>query len=239
MLLLEHKGIPYRQVQLPTGLHPMALRVLGFGGNKSSFRHIDGGRPRLLAAADRMGTVPTLRMDRDRWVSTNRAIARFLDELAPEPPLFPATGDRRQAVEDAECWGDELFQMAARRLVLAASLHGGDALVDRANDGRLGPLLFRGARTRLIGARLFAWSTFATTERAEQELLTTLPEMLDRIDAWIEAGVLNGEQLYAADFMIAPSLALLTYRPALRAELERRPLMRLIDRVLPEPSASA
>jgi glutathione S-transferase len=235
MLLLEHKGIPYRRVELPTGLHPAALRVLGYAGKRSTFRRIDERSHLLLAAADRMGTVPTLRVDGDRWVATNRAIARFLDDLQPDPPLFPADEKRRNPVEEAERWGDEVFQMAARRLVLGASLHGIDSLVNRANDGRLGPLLFRHATTRLIGARMFALSTFAVTQSAEQKLVAELPDMLDRIDAWIAAGVLNGEHLYAADFMIAPSLALLTYRPELRAEVERRPLIGLIDRVLPEP----
>jgi hypothetical protein len=28
MLMLEHKGIPYRRVDLPAGLHPVALRLL-------------------------------------------------------------------------------------------------------------------------------------------------------------------------------------------------------------------
>jgi hypothetical protein len=30
MLMLEHKGIEYKRVQLPTGLHPLALRLRGF-----------------------------------------------------------------------------------------------------------------------------------------------------------------------------------------------------------------
>jgi hypothetical protein len=61
--------------------------------------------------------------------------------------------------------------------------------------------------------------------------------MLDRIDAWIGDGVLNGERLNAADYMIAPSVALLTYRPSLRESIAFRPTGALVDRVLAEPSS--
>ena len=37
---------------------------------------------------------------------------------------------------------------------------------------------------------------FAADERSDADLMEALPGMLDRIDGWIEAGVLNGEQLY-------------------------------------------
>jgi len=56
--------------------------------------------------------------------------------------------------------------------------------------------------------------------------------MLDRIDGWIEAGVLNGADCYAADFMIAPSLGLLCYCREHEPEIGRRPAMRLVDRLL-------
>ncbi len=46
----------------------------------------------------------------------------------------------------------------------------------------------------------------ATDENVRRDL-AALPGFLDKIDAWIEAGVLNGEQLNAADFQIAPSIA--------------------------------
>jgi glutathione S-transferase len=233
-LMLEHKGIPYRRVDLPAGLHPVALRLLGFAGNKASFRRIDDRPHRVLALADRMGTVPTLRIGH-HWVATNRDIARFLESVQPDPPLFPADPDRRLAVEESERWGDEIFQMTARRLVLAGSLRGLNGLVDRAETGRLGPLVSRHASVRFAVARLVARFAFAANPRSEGELLAALPTMLDRIDAWIEGGVLNGEDLNAADFMIAPSLALLCYRPDLPPELERRPAIRLIDRVLPKP----
>jgi glutathione S-transferase len=238
MLMLEHKGIEYERVELPTGLHPFVLRLRGFAGNPAPFRRAGDRRPRMLGTADRMGTVPALLID-GRRVKGNREIARFLEELRPEPPLFPAEADRRQAVEEAQGWGDEVFQMAARRLGLTALLHGPDGLIERGGDGRLGPLLFRQPTVRRAGARFIGRFVFAADERADSELLEALPGMLDRIDAWIEAGVLNADQLNAADFMIAPSLALLTYRRDLRAEIERRPATRLLDRLLPEPAAVA
>ena len=62
--------------------------------------------------------------------------------------------------------------------------------------------------------------------------------MLDRVDEWVAAGVLGGGELNAADFMIAPSLALLSYRGDLAAEIKARPCGALLDRLLPEPRAA-
>jgi hypothetical protein len=56
-------------------------------------------------------------------------------------------------------------------------------------------------------------------------------EILDRVDAWIGDGVLNGEALRSPDLAVASSLALVEYIVALQPELRRRPLMGLMDRV--------
>jgi glutathione S-transferase len=237
MLLLEHKGIEYQRVELPTGLHPFVLRLHGFAGNSKPFRKLDERRNHMLETADRMGTVPTLLIDGQR-VKTNREIARFLDRLQPDPPLFPTEPDRRAAVEEAERWGDEAFQMTARRLTFTAMLHGPDALVNRGANGRLGPLLWKNTTMRLVVAPLIGRIVFRSNAETERELLAALPGTLDRIDEWIDGGVLNGDELNAADFMIAPSLALLCYRRDLRPEIERRPAGRLVDRLLPDPSAA-
>jgi glutathione S-transferase len=234
MLMLEHKGIAYQRMDLPAPLHPLALRLHGFRGNATPFRDIDGRPRRILALADRMGTVPALLLDGNR-VMRNRDIARFLDEVQPDRPLFPAEPSRRLAVQDAERWGDEIFQMAARRLLLAAMLHGRDGIVNRGQDGRLGAVISRHETARFAVAHLVARVAFAANARSEEDLLAALPSMLDRIDGWTETQVLNGEHLNAADFMIVTSLALLCYRPDVRAELQRRPAIRLLDRVLPEP----
>jgi glutathione S-transferase len=176
--------------------------------------------------------VPALRLGAER-IQTNRDIARFLERLQPEPALFPHEPESRQAVEDAEQWGDETLQMAARRVALATDL---DALNMRGADGRLGPLLTRSRWTRALLAR-GAGQPFRASSRNEGELLRTVPPMLDKVDAWIGEGVLGAEELNVADFTIAPSLALLAYRRELNEQLSERPAGALLDRLLPDPTA--
>ena len=105
MLMLDHKGLPYRPVEFVTMLHPVAARMRGFDTGGET-RSAGGKRPFGLRFADRMGTVPGLKAG-DRRISTNHGIARFLDEEHPEPPLFPADPDERAAVEEAERWANE------------------------------------------------------------------------------------------------------------------------------------
>ena len=86
---------------------------------------------------------------------------------------------------------------------------------------------------------MIARFVFSAGSHAESELLAELPAMLDRVDGWIASGVLNSDDLNAADFMIAPSLALLCNSPDVRPQIEGRPAIRLVDRLLPDPAASA
>jgi glutathione S-transferase len=237
MLMLDHKGIAYETVELPPMLHPFLLRLRGFSGKRASFRSLDGESNFMLGTADRMGTVPSLLLDGER-VRTNYQIARFLERTKPDPPLFPADPERRQAVEEAERWGDETLQMVARRLGIAGALHGPDFMAKHGNDGRLGPLLWRNETVRRLGVRTLGKTVFRANRQTESELLASLPAMLDRIDDWIEAGTLNGEELYAADFVIAPCLALLCYRSDVEPEIRRRPAIALLDRLLPEPGTA-
>jgi glutathione S-transferase len=206
MLLLEHKGIDYRTVTIPTGMQRM-----------------------LPAKRFKHGTVPALVIDGTR-LQKNPAIARYLDERQPDPPLFPADPEHRREVEEAERWGDDEFQMSARRLILAASHRG--AVVDDAEDGRLGPLLYRHRAMRKRMVPMIGRLVFNATPKTEPRLLDTLLPQLDKIDAWLESGVLGGERLYAADYMIATSYSLLTYCRDLLPALEARGALPWVDRVL-------
>jgi glutathione S-transferase len=232
MLMLEYKGIPYRRIEFVTLTHPLFARLNGFdAGGETRAAH--GKRTTGIRTGDLLGTVPGLKADGER-VSTNRKIARFLDRAHPEPPLFPADTERRAVVEEAESWANGELQMAARLIVIPAFLRDRATFAKRTADGRLGPLLFYREFARRLTAPMIA-RTFASSPATDADQVSALPATLDRIDGMIAAGVLGGEELNAADFMVAPSLALMLYRQDLRPLFDGRPALALVDRLLPEP----
>lgn len=235
MLMLDHKRVPYRQVQFVTLMHPALARLHGFNSGGET-RTAGGRRTPGLLLGDRLGTVPGLNADGER-ISTNHQIARFLDERHPDPALFPDDPQARRAVEEAESWANEELQMTARRIVLAAVVRDPARMSHVTGDGRMGYLLYRQEMVRRLVHPLIGRQIFATSRKPDAQLLYDLDRMLDRIDGWIAQGVLGGQELNAADFMVAPSLALILYRPDVRPRFEGRPALELVDRLLPEPAA--
>ena len=203
-LMLERKGIDFRRVNFPPGPHRVLVRVLGFPGDR----------------------VPAVKFDDGRRAQGTRELPRVLDELAPEPRLVP---DDPRALE-AERWADEVLQQWARRMVASAGARDPDALSGRGADGRLGKLLTRHELPRRIVARAVLRVFGATGEQLREDRERT-GEILDRVDAWVAEGVLNGEELRSPDLAVTSSLALVEYIVALKPELERRPLMGLLERV--------
>ena len=181
--------------------------------------------------------MPALAADGDH-ISTNHGIARYLEERHPEPPLLPADPGRRAAVEDAERWANETLQMVARRLLLAEAVRDPAGAAKAVADGRMGYLLYRSELLRRLVIPQIGRRVFAAGAGTDRELLAELPALLDRVDAWIEEGVLGGDELNVADCMVAPSLALMLYRPDVRPLFEGRPALALADRLLPEPAVS-
>ena len=235
ILMLEHKRLPYRRVDVVTLTHPFVARLRGFDAGGE--RRVAGSRRTVaIQTGDRFGTVPALAAGDER-ISTNRQIARFLDDRHPEPALFPADPERRRAVEEAEAWANETLQMAARRITLGWAVRDPSGASRAVGDGRMGYLLYRHALTRRLVIPLIGRVVFDVDRASDRELLAGLPPLLDRIDAWIEAGVLGTEEPNAADFMVAPSLALILYRPDVMPLFAGRPALELVDRLLPDPAA--
>jgi glutathione S-transferase len=210
-LMLEHKGIDFRRVNFPPGTHRLLVRLIGFAGDR----------------------VPAVKFDDGRRAQGTRELPRVLDELQPEPRLVP---DDPRAL-DAERWADEVLQQWARRLVASTGAQDPDALAGRGADGRLGVLLTRHELPRRTVARAVLVVFRATKEQLRDDRERT-GEILDRVDAWIAEGVLNGAELRSPDFAVASSLALVEYIVALQPELRRRPLMGLVDRVFSDRGAA-
>jgi glutathione S-transferase len=208
-LMLRHKGIDYRRVNFVPGTHRLLVRLRGFPGDR----------------------VPAVMLDGRRAQGT-REIARALDEFRLDPRLVPDD----PLVEEAERWGEQQLQPWARRTVAAAGARNPDALRERGAAGRLGRLLTRRDLSRRMMMRtvLRVYDATAEVQRADR---AAVGEMLDHVDRLIADGVLNGRELNAADFQIVTSLALVDYVVELRPAIRSRPLLGLLDRVLPEPSA--
>ena len=210
-LMLEYKGIAFRRVNFPAGPHRVLVRMFGFKGDR----------------------VPAVKFADGRRAQGTRELPRVLDELVPERRLVP---DDPRALE-AEAWADDVLQQWARRMVASAGVADPDALAGRGADGRLGYLLTRHELPRRYVARavLVVFRAGRDQRRDDRERTGAI---LDRVDAWIGEGVLNGEELRSPDFAVASSLALVEYIVALKPELQRRPLMELIDRVFSGSAAA-
>ena len=237
MMMLDYKRVSYQRVDVVTLTHAFVVRLHGFDSGGET-RKAGAHRPFALRFGDLLGTVPALACGDER-ISTNHQIARFLEQRQPQPPLLPVDPERRRMVEEAERWANGPLQMTARRLPLTWSVRDPAAAAAASEDGRLGYLLYRQELARRLIMPVIGRVFFSTNPEAERELLAGLPAMLDRIDALIAEGVIGQPEPNAADFMIAPSLALILYRPDAMTMFEGRPALELVDRLLPEVSEPA
>ena len=72
----------------------------------------------------------------------------------------------------------------------------------------------------------------ATDENA-RAALAALPDLLDRVDAYIADGTIGGEAPNAADFQIATSIGLALTLDDLKPLIEPRPAGELMRRIVP------
>jgi glutathione S-transferase len=209
-LMLEQKGIEYKRRDLVPVVSKGMLRAAGF----------------------RSITVPALKLDGEK-IQGSMEIARHLDQLQPEPPLFPSDAGQRAKVEEAERWGDEVLQGIARRILWNGVRRDRSALGSYAEGAKLGIPTGLAVRTGAPIIALSARLNDADDEHVRADL-EQLPATLDRIDSWIRDGVLGGVPPNAADFQIAPSVRLMMSLDDLRPAVETRPAGALATRVVPD-----
>ncbi len=176
-------------------------------------------------------TVPALRID-GRRVQGTKAIARELDRIVPDPPLFPADPELRAKVEQAEHWGDDVFQPVPRRIIWNLLKRDRSPIKTYLAGARLGVPVSVAAATAAPIVAAAAKFNEATDENVREDL-EALPTMIDHVDELIADGVIGGPEPNAADFQIATSVALLMTMDDLRPLIEGRPAGELARRIVP------
>jgi glutathione S-transferase len=232
--MLELKGIPYKRVDLMPVISRGVLRALRFPSN----------------------TVPSLSIA-GRRLTGSREIARELDALRPEPPLYPSDPERRVAIEDAERWGEEVLQPAVRRILWNALKRNRAPLASFAQGARLGVPIGLAVKTAapIVAA---ANRMNRAGDDAVRRDLASFPGWLKRIDDWMAEGVLGAQRdpdgerlrnqprqpsgtgaadfdpLSAADLQVGASLRLAMTLDDLRPAISERAAGELAIRAIPD-----
>ena len=209
-LMLEYKGIEHKVVNLVPGTHAALLRPLGF----------------------RRGTVPAMRLD-GRRVQGSRAIARVLEEAQPDPPLFPADPQERIRVEEAEHWGDEVLQLAPRRLAGWINVRRPELRAKLAREAGV-PAARLVASVGWPVAWYFAHKVGANDTEGVRRTVEMLPAQLDYVDELLDEGTIGGKQRNAADFQIGTSVRLLMTFEDLAPVMEGRSAARFATELMPD-----
>lgn len=220
------------------GSHPCAAVEVALGLKGISFRRVDMlPLAPVIAGPVLYGgtTVPGLRIDGQRIVGS-RTIMRRLDQIAPDPPLLPSDASRREQVLDAERFGDEVLQSAVRRILDLCFVRAPKAMESYAAGADL-PIPPSAMRPLMpLTARLMALKNSAGEQAARSDL-SALGRHFDRIEQWIDAGDLGGEQPNAADLQIGSSIRLLATIADLRPTIEAHPRIAALTRHFGGPQA--
>jgi glutathione S-transferase len=180
----------------------------------------------------RKTTVPALVLGSGEEIVGSRAICHRLDELVPEPRLLPRDEQARARVLEAEQWGDEVLQSAARRLFWTGLQACPDAITSYSEGSKL-PL--PAPMQRLVApliSRVAGWRNRASIPQARADL-AALPDWLDQVDAWIAEGLIGGSEPNAADLQIAASMRFASTFADVRPTMEGRPSLALALRLFP------
>jgi glutathione S-transferase len=133
-------------------------------------------------------------------VHGSRPIMARLEQLAPEPQLYPSA-----AVREAERWGDEELQDLGRCLPWGAMYFRPESMGTFAGGEPLDPA---GTDFAIKFVRA-TWRYHSITATRLHADLAGLPEKIRHVEQLAEDGVIGGEQPNAADLQIGATIRVL------------------------------
>jgi glutathione S-transferase len=176
-----------------------ALELKGLEYERIDFPHTERLERMEAIYGEGNSTVPGLLID-EQPVHGSRAILARLEEIAPEPTLFPS-----EQVREAERWGDEELQDLGRRLPWGALYFRPEAMGTFAGGE---PLDGPGTDFAIKFVRA-TWRYHGITAARIHSDLAGLPAKLAHIEQLAADGTLDGEQPNAADLQIASTIRVL------------------------------
>jgi len=188
---LRLKGLEYERVEFVPGQQVEQMQAIYGEGNH---------------------TVPGLLVDGEP-VHGSRAILARLEQLAPDPVLYPS-----EDVREAERWGDEEFQDLGRRLPWGALHFRPEAM---GTFGGAGPLDGPGTDFAIRFVRS-TWKYHGISAARLQEDLAGLSAKLAHVEELAAAGVIGGQQPNAADLQIGATLRVLRVNSRIPSRSSRR-----------------
>ncbi|MDQ2621739.1 MAG: glutathione S-transferase [Actinomycetota bacterium] len=203
---LELKGLEFEEVNFEMGKHSDQAEAIYGEGNR---------------------TVPGMLVDGEP-VHGSTAILERLDRLVPENPLYPEAIGKE--VRAAELWADGHLQDLGRRLPWGA-LHfrpesmgtfgGGDALDPAGTDFAM----------KFIRS---TWKFHGITASRLAEDLSTVPEMIERIEGFAADGLIDRDLPTAADLQIGSTIRVLLTVGDLHPAFEGSAAERIARRHFPD-----
>ena len=203
---IKVKGLDYEKVDMVPGEHVTAMQEIYGEGNS---------------------TVPGLVVDGEP-VHGSRPIMAKLEEIAPDPPLFPAA--IADAVREAERWGDDELQQLGRNLGWGALHFRPESMGAMAGAGQLDPA---GTDFAIKYVRA-SWKYHGITAVQLAEDLEGLPAKLDHVDQLVADGVIGGEAPNAADLQIGSTLRVFLIIGDLDELMADRPAQEIAMRWFPD-----
>ena len=203
---LRRKGLDYERVELNAGPHNDEMERMYGPGHR---------------------TVPGLLVG-DEPVHGSRAILDRLEQLVPDPPLYPEP--IADAVREAERWGDDELQDLGRRVPFGAMHFRPQAMGSFGGVGELDPA---GVDFAITYVRL-SWKYHKITAERLAADLAGLPDKIDHIDALDAEGIVGGDSPTAADLQIGATIRVLLTVADLRPLIEGRPAEQVARRWFPD-----
>jgi glutathione S-transferase len=202
-----------------------ALELKGLEYERIDFPHTERLERMQEIYGEGNSTVPGVVIDGEP-VHGSRSILARLEQLAPEPALFPS-----EEVREAERWGETELQDLGRCLPWGAMHFRPESMGTFAGPGAE-PLDGPGTDFAIKFVRA-TWRYHGITATRLHDDLAGLPAKIEHIEELADGGVIGGEQPNAADLQIGATIRVLLPIEDLRSLLRDTAAERIAMRLFP------